>query len=360
MVRCSCAENVSTQVLFLQEEGFFFGLPTAYDDAVAAVEWVRDQALGVNGCDEWLKELADFSKCFLMGGSARGNIAYNACLRALDLDLSPLQIGGLVLNLPFFGGVQRTESESRLINDRILPLVVTDIMWALALPEGADRDHEYCNPLIYGTHDGKIGRLPKCLIRGWGGDPLMENARWWVVAVAGGGGGAWWLEVEVVVGVGVVVGGGGGSGWWLVAVVAVVGGGGGGGGWRWWWVVAVVAGGGGCGWWGGGGGGWWRWWWVVGGGGGWRWWWVVAVVGGGGGWWRWWVVAVVGGGGAWCWRWRWWRWWVVAVVGGGGWRLVVAGGGGGGEVVVVVVGWWRWVVVGVAAGCEKTKTESES
>ncbi|KAH7845645.1 hypothetical protein Vadar_004335 [Vaccinium darrowii] len=65
----------------------------------------------------------------------------------------------------------------RLINDQILSLVFTDLMWALALPKGADREHKYCNSLICGTHDGKIRRLPKCLIRGWGGDPPIDRQK---------------------------------------------------------------------------------------------------------------------------------------------------------------------------------------
>ncbi|KAM7508726.1 hypothetical protein LguiA_019179 [Lonicera macranthoides] len=153
-------------------------LPAAYEDAVDAIAWIRAQAIRSEGRDPWMEELADFERVFLMGSSSGGNIVYNGALRALDVDLPPVKIAGLIMNQPYLGGVERTESELRLVNDRIVPLAVNDLMWALALPEGADRDHEYANPLIpRNRNDEKIKRLPRCLIRGYGGDPLVDRQK---------------------------------------------------------------------------------------------------------------------------------------------------------------------------------------
>nr|GEU66732.1 hypothetical protein [Tanacetum cinerariifolium] len=124
-------------------------LPAAYDDSMEALLWVRDQALGING------------------------------LRALDLDLHPIKIAGLIMNQIYFGGVESTQSELQLATDRILPLHANHVMWSLALPEGCDTDHEYSNPLQDKniSRNGKITQLPKCLVIGYSGDPLVDRQR---------------------------------------------------------------------------------------------------------------------------------------------------------------------------------------
>ncbi|WOL04294.1 hypothetical protein Cni_G13015 [Canna indica] len=147
-------------------------LPAAYEDALDALLWLRSDAPAD------LRDCADLSRCFLMGSSAGGNIAFHAALRATAEPLDPVRIAGLVLDQPYFGGVERTESEERMKDDKIVPLPANDLMWELALPEGADRDHEYCNPK---ANEEKLlagaGDLPRCLVRGHNGDPLIDRQR---------------------------------------------------------------------------------------------------------------------------------------------------------------------------------------
>ncbi|KAK9724527.1 hypothetical protein RND81_05G079700 [Saponaria officinalis] len=153
-------------------------LPAAYEDVVHALQWIRD--VSINQKCEWLSKNGDFDNCFLMGSSAGGNIAYHAAARAMDIvnDLHPLRLKGLILHQPFFGGSKRTGSEIRFINDPYLPLSGSDLFWELGLPVGADRDHEFCNPLV-GDATGWFKRLKesgwRVLVTGCGGDPLIDR-----------------------------------------------------------------------------------------------------------------------------------------------------------------------------------------
>ncbi|CAL5185090.1 unnamed protein product [Lathyrus oleraceus] len=150
-------------------------LPAAYDDAMEALSLIRTSE------DEWLTKYVDYSKCFLMGNSAGASIAYHAGLRVVEnvKDLEPLKIQGLILHQPFFGGIQRTESEVRLENDPVFPLCVSDMMWELALPIGVDRDHEYSNLIVGNDIDEKFEKIKdqgwKVLVSMNGGDLLVDR-----------------------------------------------------------------------------------------------------------------------------------------------------------------------------------------
>ncbi|KAH0653069.1 probable carboxylesterase 120 isoform X1 [Solanum tuberosum] len=151
-------------------------LPAAYDDCMEALHWIKTKP------DELLSNHADFSKCFLMGTSAGGNVVYHVGLRAAESwdNLKPLEIKGLILNQPFFGGIERTQSEVRLVNDNMLPPIISDIMWDLGLPEGADRDHEYSNPMVgIESNPNLFDQVKllgwKMLVTGCDGDPLIDR-----------------------------------------------------------------------------------------------------------------------------------------------------------------------------------------
>ncbi|KAK1358347.1 Alpha/beta hydrolase-3 [Heracleum sosnowskyi] len=147
-------------------------LPAAYHDCVEVLQWIK------NSPHELLTKYGDLSNCYIMGGSAGGNIAYHAPAFLKDVDLNPVIIKGLVLFQPFFGGTKRTESELRHVNDLVLPLTVSDVMWDLGLPDGVDRDHEYCNPTVETELRvcdwiKKLGL--RVMVKGCDGDPLVDR-----------------------------------------------------------------------------------------------------------------------------------------------------------------------------------------
>ncbi|WOK92940.1 hypothetical protein Cni_G01632 [Canna indica] len=150
-------------------------LPAAYEDAVETVLWLQSQVRYPAGADPWLTSHADFSRCFLMGSSSGANMAYHAGLLATALELQPVRLLGLILNQPYFGGVERTPSETRSEEDPILPLRANDMLWRLALPKGAYRDHEFCNPVV--SVPPELRQLPRCLVTGCEGDPLVDRQR---------------------------------------------------------------------------------------------------------------------------------------------------------------------------------------
>ncbi|KAF6160352.1 hypothetical protein GIB67_019121 [Kingdonia uniflora] len=149
-------------------------LPAAYDDALELLYWLKQQTMEPNG-DPWLRDYADFSRCYLMGCSAGATIAYRTGLCSTDLDLEPVNIAGIIMNQPLFGGEIKTTSEIALANDMTAPSCAIDLMWKLVLPAGANQDHEYSNPMVQGDYTDNLGKLPKVLIRGFEGDPLLDR-----------------------------------------------------------------------------------------------------------------------------------------------------------------------------------------
>ncbi|OEL25789.1 putative carboxylesterase 8 [Dichanthelium oligosanthes] len=163
-------------------------LPAAYEDAASAVAWLRDAA----AADPWVAAHGDLSRCYVMGSSSGGNMAFFAGLRTKALDLSPAAVRGLLLHQPYLGGVERTPSEAASEDDAMLPLEANDKLWSLALPVGADRDHEFCNPVKSMAPEALAG-LPRCLVTGNRDDPLIDRQREFALWLRDQGG------VEVVV-----------------------------------------------------------------------------------------------------------------------------------------------------------------
>lgn len=102
-------------------------LPSAIDDGFKAVKWLQEQAVSSEP-DSWLNHVADFSRVFISGDSAGGNIAHHLAAR-LGFgapELAPVKVRGYVLLAPFFGGTVLTKSEAEGPKDAFLNYELID------------------------------------------------------------------------------------------------------------------------------------------------------------------------------------------------------------------------------------------
>ncbi|KAI5661062.1 hypothetical protein M9H77_20385 [Catharanthus roseus] len=80
-------------------------LPACYEDAWAALNWVISHAKNRHlGPDPWITDHADFSRIFVAGDSAGGNIAHDTVARASTEGIEDgVKILGMILAHPYFG-----------------------------------------------------------------------------------------------------------------------------------------------------------------------------------------------------------------------------------------------------------------
>ncbi|MQL74615.1 hypothetical protein Taro_006963 [Colocasia esculenta] len=156
-------------------------LPAAIDDGAAAVSWLRSQAQSVDP-DTFLAESADFTRVFISGDSAGGNIAHHLAVRYAggEEELAPVRVRGYVLLMPFFGGEERTRSEAECPADAFLNRELNDRYWRLSLPEGEGkglgRDHPVANPFGPGSPGLEGAALAPMLVVVGGCDLLRDRA----------------------------------------------------------------------------------------------------------------------------------------------------------------------------------------
>lgn len=113
-------------------------LPIAYDDSWTALRWVFSHA------DPWLAKYGDFSRVFLAGDSAGGNISHHVALRSSSEGLG---IKGLALIDPFFWGSVPVGSEPTDPDFR----AVHDSFWKFIFPETEGLDDPRRNPVADGA-----------------------------------------------------------------------------------------------------------------------------------------------------------------------------------------------------------------
>ncbi|KAL3621171.1 hypothetical protein CASFOL_036083 [Castilleja foliolosa] len=122
-------------------------LPIGYQDSWRALKWIFSHNNNNNNkSDEaimWLKKYVNFSKVYVAGDSAGGNIAHNMAMRAGLDKTGRVVLNGMFLNCPHFWGVKRIGNESIFPeSDR----AGVEGIWVHAYPNSKGSDDPLMNP----------------------------------------------------------------------------------------------------------------------------------------------------------------------------------------------------------------------
>ncbi|KAJ1702652.1 hypothetical protein LUZ63_002431 [Rhynchospora breviuscula] len=120
-------------------------LPAAIEDAEAALLWLKSQCTGPD-TDPWLAESGDFTKVFISGESAGGNMTHHMAVKFGPTGLSPVQIRGVILIMPALFEKELTRSELECPKTAFLTPEACARYSKLALPVGATREYPALNP----------------------------------------------------------------------------------------------------------------------------------------------------------------------------------------------------------------------
>ncbi|MBA0681027.1 hypothetical protein Goari_012689 [Gossypium aridum] len=144
--------------------------PSQYDDGFDVLKFIDDNANAKN-----LPLNVNLKQCFIAGDSAGGNLAHHVAVKACEYGLRNVKLIGLIAIQPFFGGEERTESETRIVDAPMISVKGTDWLWKAFLPEGSDRNHPACN--VFGPKSvDDISRLkfPATMVVVGGFDPMHD------------------------------------------------------------------------------------------------------------------------------------------------------------------------------------------
>ncbi|KAL8094355.1 strigolactones hydrolase CXE15-like [Apium graveolens] len=152
-------------------------LPAAIEDGFMAVKWLQEQAVSKEP-DAWLNDVADFSRVFISGDSAGGNIAHNLAVRlgAGSAEVAPVRVRGYVYLAPFFGGTVLSKFEAEGPKDAFLNWELIERFWRLSIPVGETRDHPLVNPFGPVSPNLEDMALDPILVIVGGSDLLKDRA----------------------------------------------------------------------------------------------------------------------------------------------------------------------------------------